>query len=202
MMRDTIKGLTFFSLFAAACWTSCVVLFPTILLLPIPSERIIALRRKIINFYTGTLIDFSAILLTTLCGTKVSLYSDNPNILNEKPLLIISNHRTRVDWMFSGWCYCKMLNVNSRLVVMLKEELKSVPIFGWAMQLCMYIFLHRKREIDVPHIKKMLDYSIASTDTKPTILLFPEGTDLSPTMVEKSNTCNLYIIIIYYCIFL
>jgi 1-acyl-sn-glycerol-3-phosphate acyltransferase len=101
-MINTIKGLLFFSLFASGCWTSCVILFPTVLLLPIHSKRIIAFRRNLVNFYTGILIDFSAILLNTLCGTKLSLYSDNPNILKEKPLLIISNHRTRIDWMFSG----------------------------------------------------------------------------------------------------
>lgn len=47
--------------------------------------------------------------------------------------LIISNHRTRVDWMFL-WCLCLRQGQLSGLKIVLKESLKGIPGFGWATQ--------------------------------------------------------------------
>ena len=72
------------------------------------------------------------------------------------------------------------------MVIILKDSLRTAPIFGWLMQLALYIFLKRNRENDLPHISKMLSY-LTSLRTVPSLLLFPEGTDLSPSNIEKSN---------------
>ena len=53
----------------------------------------------------------------------------------------------------------------------------------------MYIFLTRKKEnnTDIPHISNMITYLSKSSPTKPSLLLFPEGTDLSKSNIEKNN---------------
>ena len=51
----------------------------------------------------------------------------------------------------------------------------------------LYIFLSRERIKDVPHIKRLISYLWKKTGSKITILLFPEGTDLSDSNIEKSN---------------
>ena len=95
--------------------------------------------------------------------------------------------------MFAGWCYASKFNLNSSLRIILKDSLRSVPLFGWAMQIMMYIFLSRKREMDIPHIKRMLSYLLC-TGATPTLFLFPEGTDLSESNKKKSNACKYFIV--------
>jgi hypothetical protein len=57
------------------------------------------------------------------------------------------------------------------------------------MQIMMYIFLTRKKEnnTDIPHISNMITYLIKSSPKKPSLLLFPEGTDLSNSNIDKNN---------------
>jgi lysocardiolipin and lysophospholipid acyltransferase len=88
--------------------------------------------------------------------------------------------------MYVGWCYSSMINAADHLTIILKDPLRSVPIFGWATQLLMFIFLSRNRDADVPHIVRMLNYLYA-VEARPSVLIFPEGTDLSPENLEKSN---------------
>lgn len=75
--------------------------------------------------------------------------------------------------------------MSAYLKVILKEALRYVPIFGWAAQLMLYIFLGRDREQDIPHIKRAISY-LLHTDEKVVFLLFPEGTDLSPSNLQRS----------------
>jgi 1-acyl-sn-glycerol-3-phosphate acyltransferase len=88
-----------------------------------------------------------------------------------------------------GWCYGSIMGTNSKIRMILKESLRSVPIFGWCMQLMMYIFLTRKREDDIPHIQSAVNYLINSS-SNPAIFIFPEGTDLSESNIIKSNKCK------------
>lgn len=92
--------------------------------------------------------------------------------------------------MFAGWYYAFHLNLNADLRVILKESLRSVPIYGWSMQIMMYIFLSRKREQDIPYIRRILSYLLC-TGHAPSLLLFPEGTDLNENNKKKSNACKL-----------
>jgi len=124
-----------------------------------------------------------------MLGTKVFIYSDSEDILKDTGVVILSNHRTRVDWMYAGWVYGYMIGVNPDQRVILKDALRSVPIYGWCMQIMMYIFLTRKKEnnTDIPHISNMITYLIKSSPKKPSLLLFPEGTDLSNSNIDKNN---------------
>ena len=68
----------------------------------------------------------------------------------------------------------------------MKDSLRYVPVFGWAAQQFIFIFLTRKREDDIPHIKRAMSY-LVHADKKAFILLFPEGTDLSASNLAKSR---------------
>lgn len=52
----------------------------------------------------------------------------------------LSNHRTRIDWMLL-WCLGTRTGSLDRLKIVLKDQLRSIPIFGWAMQHMSFIFL-------------------------------------------------------------
>lgn len=187
--RTVWKGLAFMIVLCTTTVCAWILLFPSCFMLPFPSKRMISLRRRYVSLISGIYFDFAAAMLTTLCGTKLFLYCDTPEeILSDKGVILISNHRTRVDWMYCGWCYAAITNLNADLRVILKDSLRSVPFFGWCMQMLLYIFLTRKnKDGDISHITRTLNYLSLTSNTPPSILIFPEGTDLSPSNVVKSH---------------
>eukprot|EP00288_Rhodomonas_lens_P015756 CAMPEP_0177697712 /NCGR_PEP_ID=MMETSP0484_2-20121128/4656_1 /TAXON_ID=354590 /ORGANISM="Rhodomonas lens, Strain RHODO" /LENGTH=272 /DNA_ID=CAMNT_0019208761 /DNA_START=354 /DNA_END=1172 /DNA_ORIENTATION=+ len=70
--------------------------------------------------------------------------------------------------------------------IVLKDSLKSWPAFGWAMQSFMFVFLARDKSKDLQHMEDVLSYH-TSNHHPLSLVLFPEGTDLSPTNMERSN---------------
>ncbi|KAL5008608.1 hypothetical protein ScPMuIL_014189 [Solemya velum] len=99
--------------------------------------------------------------------------------------LIVMNHRTRMDWMFL-FSYQVRYGSLSRYIISLKEILKQVPGGGWAMQCSSFIFLNRRWEKDRAAIDRGLDY-FSRLNFRPQILLFPEGTDLTPDTCARSK---------------
>jgi lysocardiolipin and lysophospholipid acyltransferase len=185
-MLQVLVGVGFVLMMTCGGFTCLCLLIPVILTLPIPSIRVIRYRRKLVAWASALYFDFAAALLTEMCKVKIHVYSNAPELIHDKGMLLMCNHRTRIDWMFSGWCYAALIKANDELRVILKDSLKSVPVYGWAMQLMMYFFLSRKKENDVPYLSRKLSYLLDAGD-KPIAFLFPEGTDLSPSNVEKSN---------------
>ena len=180
------RGISFLTCLTLACLTSLVLLLPVVLLVLVHSKRVIRWRRRYADVVSGLFLDFAAALHVALCGTKVFVYCTNPDVLTDTGALIICNHRCRVDWMYAGWCYTAITRSSPQLRMVLKESLRSVPLFGWAMQILLYIFLERKKDVDLDHIARSIDY-LANTGSRPSIFLFPEGTDLSPSNVIKNG---------------
>lgn len=182
-----IRGVVFLLLMTWAAFCVTLLVFPTVLLITLPSKRVIRARRAFVSHWCGKYLEYAAFLIENICGTKIFIHCDNPAILTENNgVLVICNHRTRIDWMFVGWCYGAAIKVAGDMIIILKDALRSAPIFGWLMQLGLYVFLERKRENDIPHITNMLTYLI-NINVFPSLLLFPEGTDLSQSNVEKSD---------------
>jgi lysocardiolipin and lysophospholipid acyltransferase len=55
-------------------------------------------------------------------------------------VLLISNHRTRLDWLFL-WSMSLFAHNGAGLRIVLKAGLKDVPFFGWALQQFDCLFL-------------------------------------------------------------
>jgi lysocardiolipin and lysophospholipid acyltransferase len=144
------------------------------------------MKRAYINSIAGLFFSFTAMILTDFCGTEVFVYSDETDILTDSKIgLVISNHNCRVDWMYVGWLYAVICDMGFYLKVIMKDSLRSVPVFGWAAQILLNIFLSRNKDKDIPYIRKMITY-LLHADKKLFLLLFPEGTDLSPSNLNKS----------------
>jgi len=117
--------------------------------------------------------------------------------------LIISNHPTTVDWIFLWTLYGCTRNTG-RLKICLKESLKKIPILGWYCQCLAYVFVARKvfvetknagtpavdsqasQSDDLGIIRRSMDHF--NDDPPYAVLLFPEGTDLSPSNVKKAHS--------------
>jgi lysocardiolipin and lysophospholipid acyltransferase len=131
-----------------------------------------------------------------MMGSKVYLYSSmGDDILRDtdaNSMLIMCNHRTRVDWMYAGWCYGALSQLNAKLRIVLKDPLRQVPIFGWGMQIMMYVFLSRsrdKRDRDLSYVHDMLTY-LLNMERAICLFIFPEGTDLSDSNKLISHKCK------------
>lgn len=212
-----VRGVIFLVFLALVAFSVWIYMMPiAMLLLFLHSKRLIRFRRKILSFLAGRgFLDFAAYLLATFgdsksasfCRTKLYIYSHHQDLLDdpERLSVIICNHRcvnqvslsfmkrnhycyrTRIDWMYASWCYGAILGANERMIVILKDSLRSVPIFGWSMQLMHYLFLSRRRDQDIPYLARGIAYLLRTMPSSPIIVIFPEGTDLSESNVQRSH---------------
>ncbi|CAJ1987882.1 Acyltransferase / LPLAT1 [Leishmania donovani] len=103
-----------------------------------------------------------------------------------KAKIIIMNHHCRVDWIYTFMYFARTRGIISHIRYVLKEDLKHLPVLGWSMELFRYLFLSRHWEADKMYMRRMVDFYKATGDT-PVILIYPEGTDLSPSNIQRSQ---------------
>eukprot|EP01104_Vermistella_antarctica_P017373 TRINITY_DN614_c1_g1_i1.p1 TRINITY_DN614_c1_g1~~TRINITY_DN614_c1_g1_i1.p1 ORF type:complete len:400 (-),score=71.08 TRINITY_DN614_c1_g1_i1:29-1228(-) len=128
-------------------------------------------------------LTFVCALIEVLNGTKI-VVSGDPLPLNSSGL-IIANHRTRLDWFFLWTFVLRKMRLEHEKIV-LKDSLRNVPGFGWAMQCFCFLFISRAWATDESVMKDKIDY-FGDLKFPIQLLIFPEGTDLSPSNVEKSH---------------
>lgn len=99
-------------------------------------------------------------------------------------LVLMANHQLYTDWLYLWWiAYTNKMH--GRIYIILKESLKSLPVFGWGAQFYNFIFLTRKWETDQYRFRSALNHLKNPKDPM-WLLIFPEGTNLSATTREKS----------------
>merc|ERR1719427_128678 len=114
-------------------------------------------------------------------GVKVRSFGDE--VCRHEKTVVIMNHRARLDWLYF-FNYLFRARVLNRQKITLKAILKWVPMIGWSLQTAGYIFLKRNAAKDKENIHNSLTY-YEELGCKPNILIFPEGTDLSPDNQKK-----------------
>ncbi|KAI8610504.1 acyltransferase-domain-containing protein [Chytriomyces sp. MP71] len=111
--------------------------------------------------------------------------------LGPGPCVLTPNHQTQLDWMYF-WIAAARIGAgrDADLRIVLKDSLKNIPIFGWGMHFFSFIFLSRKWDRDektlVERSKFIADNCTSGAGSL--ILLFPEGTIISPDTLAKSHT--------------
>jgi len=100
--------------------------------------------------------------------------------------ILISNHQVDLDWLYL-WEASRFFDAHSTMKVILKENLKYIPLIGYAMYLLEFLFLKRDWESDRSNLERRLRHF--ARDHVPVILiLFPEGTTINTRALEKSHT--------------
>jgi 1-acyl-sn-glycerol-3-phosphate acyltransferase len=142
ILRRRLSGLLYFVLLTGGALASFIVLAPFIAIHLLATQWIsfVQLRHRLVIRPVACLyFHFSAAVIHYLCGTKIIIHSADSLFLDDRGVLMACNHRTRVDWMYAGWCYTACMPNNTSITSMvLKKSLKIIPIFGWCMQLMMY----------------------------------------------------------------
>ncbi|KAJ2711377.1 hypothetical protein H4R19_003278 [Coemansia spiralis] len=103
----------------------------------------------------------------------------------EHGCMVISNHQTYFDWIII-WIVGYFVRCHGFLKIILKAELKHVPVFGWGMRLFDFIFLQRKWTEDrltfTSHMQRIVQH-----DDPAWLLIFPEGTVVCEKRTAISN---------------
>jgi len=154
--------------------------FPGLVILPFSLRYF----RAYADFLAGFWFHIACWIIEILFGVTIISSGDVPKNANEAAL-IISNHRTRLDWMFLWPWILRYGNLQHEKII-LKWSLKNVPGFGWAMQKFCFVFLKRKWEQDEAHVSRVLSHFV-NQKYPVQLLLFPEGTDLSESNKQRNK---------------
>ncbi|GLT52240.1 hypothetical protein SLA2020_255890 [Shorea laevis] len=154
--------------------------FMMILYCGFPSAIILRLfsihySRKVTSFFFGSWLALWPFVFEKINKTKVIFYGDI--VPARERVLLISNHRTEVDWMYL-WDLALRKGCLGYIRYILKSSLMKLPVFGWGFYILEFIPVERKWEVDGPKMCHML-----STFKDPRdplwLVLFPEGTDFT-----------------------
>ena len=125
-------------------------------------------------------VDFSELI----CGTKIVISGDvKEKLSGTRPVLIISNHRSRIDWFFA-WSLFLRLGSLAKQKVVTKSFFKDIPVFGWALGMDMHVFVEQNWEKDKETIRDTIRY-YRDISLPVHLSLFPEGTALTDSNRRK-----------------
>lgn len=178
------------ALCASALVGSVVLLLPcAALLLPPPLRASRALFRRAANAVAAAWFTLASALIERLALVRLRVSGPGgcARPEGERVAILLCNHTCRLDWLFLWPLACRLLCAG-RLKVALKEDLRRVPLFGWAMQAFLFVFISRRdRALDLRTIETTLSYLTRQHDQPLLLLLFPEGTDLSPQALARDR---------------
>lgn len=185
-----LHGISFLILLVSGAVVCFFLLVPWAAAGFVHTESVYIARRRYVSWINKLYFLYAVVLLEHVAGIKLFIHGQSSEFTEDDNVFVISNHRTRIDWMFSAWVYAAALKSYPFLVLVLKDELKQVPFYGWCMQVMMYMFLSRKRDNDLPHMRRCFEYYRQTNAVPSSMFIFPEGTDLHPAAIAKSNACT------------
>uniref|UniRef100_A0A7S0B9Z7 Phospholipid/glycerol acyltransferase domain-containing protein n=1 Tax=Pyrodinium bahamense TaxID=73915 RepID=A0A7S0B9Z7_9DINO len=170
---------------------SCAV-FPLLPLLVIPSQKV----RCVFSWWSSNiqaswLASFLVFLRYGL-GIKIFFHTRKQECLDDLAklgnALVVCNHRSRIDWMFL-WGLAAAMDRLRGIKIVLKDSLRKAPGAGWVMQCTGFLFMARRsRDSDLSNLESTIAMHCQDAAGGPlAFILFPEGTDLSESNIEKSN---------------
>ena len=110
-------------------------------------------------------------------------------------LIFMANHQIYTDWLYQWWiAYTSQMH--GHVYIILREDLKYIPILGIGMMFYGFIFMSRKWAADKPRMLHRLG-KLKSRHSGPMsgsqgldpmwLMIFPEGTNLSANQRNKSR---------------
>ncbi|GAV80661.1 Acyltransferase domain-containing protein [Cephalotus follicularis] len=139
--------------------------------------------RRATSFLFGLWLALWPFLFEKINGTKVVFSGDN--VPKKERVLLISNHKTEVDWMYL-WDLALRKGCLGYIKYILKSSLMKLPLFGWGFHILEFISVERKWEIDEPFLRQMLS-TFQNPQDPLWLAIFPEGTDFTEEKCKGSQ---------------
>jgi hypothetical protein len=186
----------------------------------VPSLRIIRFRRNWCDWWFSLFGDALAVLIEMILlkDTKIRWIFVDQN-QNQKPdftfdrflktpkIITASTHtafpsnslsspnslkkKQKWGWIIGGFLYGRLLGHNGGLRLIVKERLRGIPVFGWAMQILHFVFINKdsrsNRESNVHCIKQTLNYLILTGTGRHSLsmLLFPQSLRIARSLSQE-----------------
>ncbi|KAK4759433.1 hypothetical protein SAY87_022564 [Trapa incisa] len=115
-------------------------------------------------------------LIDWWAGVKVKLFTDREtfHLMGKEHSLVISNHKSDIDWLV-GWVLSQRSGCLGSTLAVMKKSSKFLPVIGWSMWFSEYLFLERSWAKDESTLKlglqRLKDYPLPFW-----LALFVEGT--------------------------
>ncbi|XP_016650850.1 PREDICTED: probable 1-acyl-sn-glycerol-3-phosphate acyltransferase 5 isoform X2 [Prunus mume] len=116
---------------------------------------------------------------------KTKVIFSGETVPDGERILLISNHRTEVDWMYL-WDLALRKGRQGYIKYILKSSLMKLPLFGWSFHILEFISVERKWEVDELNMRRMLS-SLKDPQDSLWLALFPEGTDFTEQKSIRSQ---------------
>ena len=181
-VKQRCRGVSFVAILLVTAFF-CFVFFTPLFLLAFLVR--LSCARFLVDTVVSTWFALAVAVYELVYGLKVVVRGDAHKIRKQATMLIVMNHRTRVDWLFYFAVQARYGSLR-RFKISLKDMLRHAPGAGWAMQAAHFLFLKRNWESDQKRIKAFLKH-FQTMNSCPQLLLFPEGTDLQPDSLQKSK---------------
>ncbi|XP_057547850.1 1-acyl-sn-glycerol-3-phosphate acyltransferase 2 [Amaranthus tricolor] len=105
---------------------------------------------------------------------KVFTDPETLRLLGKEHALVVSNHRSDIDWLV-GWVLAQRAGCLGSTLAVMKKSSKALPVIGWSMWFSEYLFLERSWAKDENTLKfgiqRLKDYPLPFW-----LALFVEGT--------------------------
>ncbi|KAG6607487.1 1-acyl-sn-glycerol-3-phosphate acyltransferase 2, partial [Cucurbita argyrosperma subsp. sororia] len=77
-------------------------------------------------------------------GVKIKVYTDceTLKLMGKEHALVVSNHRSDIDWLV-GWILAQRSGCLGSTLAVMKKSSKLLPVIGWSMWFSEYLFLER-----------------------------------------------------------
>lgn len=115
-------------------------------------------------------------LIDWWAGVKIRLYTDleTYRLMGKEHALVISNHRSDIDWLV-GWVLAERSGCLGSALAVMKKSSKFLPVIGWSMWFSEYVFLERSWAKDENTLKSGLGW-LEDFPLPFWLALFVEGT--------------------------
>ncbi|KAF7064142.1 hypothetical protein CFC21_070546 [Triticum aestivum] len=134
-----------------------------------------------INVFLAELLWLQLIwLVDWWAGIKVQVYADPATwkLMGKEHALLISNHRSDIDWLV-GWILAQRSGCLGSAIAIMKKSSKFLPVIGWSMWFAEYLFLERSWAKDEKTLKSGLQ-RLKDFPRSFWLALFVEGTRFTP----------------------
>ncbi|XP_047315385.1 1-acyl-sn-glycerol-3-phosphate acyltransferase 2-like [Impatiens glandulifera] len=87
-------------------------------------------------------------------GVKIKLFTDSETFkkMGKEHALLMSNHRSDIDWLV-GWVLAQRSGCLGSALAVMKKSSKLLPVIGWSMWFSEYLFLERSWAKDESTLK-------------------------------------------------
>eukprot|EP00250_Pteridium_aquilinum_P010497 c19430_g1_i1 orf=281-1426(+) len=126
-------------------------------------------------------------LMDWWAGVQIRVYTDSESWshFGKEHALVISNHRSDLDWLF-GWVLAQRVGCLGSTRAVMKKSTKYLPVMGWSMWFSEYIFLERSWAKDEGTLKSSFQ-SLNGFPQPFWLALFVEGTRFTEAKLKLAQ---------------